>query len=475
MKWNQKWRYGFLALALSLIINSPPALAADEYKGLADESSLSNYTGLLIEINEDNIGKDGLIRYNNELYTGRVIEQRPNEGIQAVYQVVSGKREGFYHLYYPTGNIDLAIIYQNGEVIQETGYFPDGVHVQYAYQINGDRGTVTQYADPTGKLDIITEFRFADSKNPRSQLIRDGKQVQYSPNGKIQSEIYYKNNVANGSVVLYYPTGELKIKATAKDGQYKGAVNVYYPSGALKETIENVSGPVENNTVGYVLNGNYKLFSENGILTSEKTLKNLAVSVHPTQDEINSPATATADPKGDVTIVNNTSDDNAALVVAGTALVVGAAIYDDNYYDYWDDWGDWGGWGPPPPPPPPPHPPGPPPHPPGPNPPAPGPGPHPDPGPHPNPPSPPPKPDPSPARPGEGGSGTQHVKPQPAPEHPGQGGSGTQHVKPQPGQGGSGIHRPSGGGEQHVQPHPQVRPHPQFHSGGFHRGGFRRR
>ena len=52
------------------------------------------------------------------------------------------------------------MIYQNGQVVQETGYFPDGEHVQYAYKINGDRGTVTQYADINGKLDMVTEFRF---------------------------------------------------------------------------------------------------------------------------------------------------------------------------------------------------------------------------------------------------------------------------------------------------------------------------
>ncbi len=478
--------------------------APKEYQGLSDASALAKYKGTILNYDQIKLGDDGLIYRADEgsLYTGRIINKQPGKPATLVYDVTGGKRNGLFNIYYPaTGKIHTAMFYKENKITSETGYFDDGKSIQYDYKINDNRGSVMQYYDKDKHKDVMTEFRFGDSDDPDGTILRDGKQVQYYvPEGKVRTEIDYKNDLADGAIKSYYPNGKPKITARATTGYLDGPVNVYYSNGQLKESIEYVTGLVEENTEGYFLSGNYKHYATDGKLLEEKTLDNFPVAptvkpgnttpaaTTPTtvaQQPTNTaqtpsgahssapaqPSTTPAQPADpaqsgkDSKDDDDKSDNQTATILAGTALVlaVGDFFYDDDYY--------WGFAYPypypypyPPPPPPPgppgpgPHPPGPPgpgPHPgppgPGPHPGPPGPGPHPGPpgpGPHPGPPGPHPGPGPKPTpppphpgtRPGEGGSGTYNPPDRPpAPGHPGADNGGRQPARP--GSQGGGVQR----------------------------------
>ena len=57
----------------------------------------------------------------------------------------------------------------------------------------------------------------------------------YYPNGSIQSEISYINDIIDGSYVEYYQNGNVKIEKNFTAGVLNGMIREYYPSGLLKE------------------------------------------------------------------------------------------------------------------------------------------------------------------------------------------------------------------------------------------------
>ena len=67
-----------------------------------------------------------------------------------------------------------------------------------------------------------------------SGFIMDGLRKEYYPNGKLQSEINYRQAIREGMCRLYYENGRLKEEGSYRNGQPEGTWKKYYESGTLK-------------------------------------------------------------------------------------------------------------------------------------------------------------------------------------------------------------------------------------------------
>jgi len=89
----------------------------------------------------------------------------------------------------------------------------------------------------------------------------------YYPDGSVQSEISYVNDILDGNAVWYYPNGQLKSEKNFNKGILDGWVKEYNESGLLKEEYFVKNG---------MKDGTNRIFYENGEL---KSLSNYANGV----------------------------------------------------------------------------------------------------------------------------------------------------------------------------------------------------
>ena len=86
------------------------------------------------------------------------------------------------------------------------------------------------------------------------------------PNGKIESEISYSNNIREGEAKFYYENGNLKEERLYINGRVEGLVKKYHENGKLKELINIENGKREGPTSVFNENGEYvsDIYFENG-------------------------------------------------------------------------------------------------------------------------------------------------------------------------------------------------------------------
>lgn len=60
---------------------------------------------------------------------------------------------------------------------------------------------------------------------------------EYYPNGRLETEIPYKDSKINGIEKRYYESGELQVETPWVDDKINGIVKTYYENGELKEEI----------------------------------------------------------------------------------------------------------------------------------------------------------------------------------------------------------------------------------------------
>lgn len=64
---------------------------------------------------------------------------------------------------------------------------------------------------------------------------QNGVIKSYYPDGTVQSETSYVNDVLDGAVINYYPNGKISVEKNYSQGILDGYVREYYESGQLKE------------------------------------------------------------------------------------------------------------------------------------------------------------------------------------------------------------------------------------------------
>ena len=95
-----------------------------------------------------------------------------------------------------------------------------------------------QFGCEGNKLESITST-YPNGKTQTQVYIDNKGQLQdkgylYFSNGKIQSQINYKDNKRDGQLILYYPNGGVREKSTYKNDSLVGSVYFYSKEGILE-------------------------------------------------------------------------------------------------------------------------------------------------------------------------------------------------------------------------------------------------
>ena len=105
-----------------------------------------------------------------------------------------------------------------------------------------------------------------------ASFAQDNQVKTYYPNGKVESEITFKDTIREGEAKFYYEDGTIKEERLYVNGKVAGLVKVYYPNGKLKELINIEDGKREGPTSLFDEEGKYvkDIMFENGIQVVEK-------------------------------------------------------------------------------------------------------------------------------------------------------------------------------------------------------------
>jgi len=132
-------------------------------------------------------GEDGLIYYahNDKLYTGTVLD---TADVIIKFQVVNGRKNGYF-----------------------TSYYLDGQIEKSGFVINDENVGVWKYYYSGGQLE--SEGSFDDN-------IPEGKWISYYPNGSKKCEGDYKKGKQQGNWLYYNEKGETIYRAIFSDGEF---------------------------------------------------------------------------------------------------------------------------------------------------------------------------------------------------------------------------------------------------------------
>lgn len=112
---------------------------------------------------------------------------------------------------------------------------------------------------------------------------QDGLIKNYYPNGNIESEINFSNNIREGEAKFYFENGNLKEERFYVNGRVEGLVRVYSDNGKMKELINLESGKREGPSSLFDEEGNYltDVFYANGmrVIEEEKIIEEPVVVV----------------------------------------------------------------------------------------------------------------------------------------------------------------------------------------------------
>lgn len=86
---------------------------------------------------------------------------------------------------------------------------------------------------------------------------QDGIIKNYFPDGKVESEINFNNNIREGEAKFYHSNGNLKEERFYVNGRVEGLVRVYNENGMIKELINLENGKREGPSTLFDDEGNY--------------------------------------------------------------------------------------------------------------------------------------------------------------------------------------------------------------------------
>jgi len=127
------------------------------------------------------------------------------------------KPDGKWKLYTETGSLDQLILYNNGEAIKLTTFYPNGNAKRVQKYHEGKMIYKTDYYDNGGKK---REIGYANDK-------ATGITKSYYNNGKLNAIGSYLNGELNGEWKHFHDWGELFYIRNYKDGKKEGAEITY--------------------------------------------------------------------------------------------------------------------------------------------------------------------------------------------------------------------------------------------------------
>jgi len=83
----------------------------------------------------------------------------------------------------------------------------------------------------------------------------DGYFIAYDENGKLYSEMMYKNDILEGPVYIYYPNGQVREHYYNKNGKKHGILKIYREDGTIASETNYKNGVAEGESKFYYENG----------------------------------------------------------------------------------------------------------------------------------------------------------------------------------------------------------------------------
>lgn len=201
-----------------------------------------------------------------------------NGNLKEEKEYLKGELHGIYKMYNKKGFLINTLHYENGEIIKESDDFTTEIDIKEDYDENGNllfQGSylnqkpigVHRFFDPKGE--VIKSKIY----NPYHQLIsegivqlngnREGKWIDYYPEGNKRAEGYYNNGKKTGKWKFYFPNGRIKQTGSYTNGKLSGSWKWYYTNGNLRKEEFYIYGlpdgeSIEYSDTGYIIaKGNY--------------------------------------------------------------------------------------------------------------------------------------------------------------------------------------------------------------------------
>jgi antitoxin component YwqK of YwqJK toxin-antitoxin module len=146
-------------------------------------------------------------------------------------EYVDGRKDKLWIRYYPNGNVQSKIFYENGKPngLYELYYSNGQLEEQGHWNRNKNTGDFKRFFD-NGV--IMQHFQFADNGK------RNGEQLYYHPNGEVEVVVNMIDGKENGSLKRFYSNGELKSEMKVELGVADKNSYVEYKAKKVVEEIE---------------------------------------------------------------------------------------------------------------------------------------------------------------------------------------------------------------------------------------------
>ncbi len=95
---------------------------------------------------------------------------------------------------------------------------------------------------------VVSQVNYVDGK-------KEGKAINFFPNGKEELVLYYKNNIKHGTATTYYESGVVKKETPYVDGVKHGIQKYYFSNGKISAEIPFQNGLQSRKTKEYYKSG----------------------------------------------------------------------------------------------------------------------------------------------------------------------------------------------------------------------------
>jgi antitoxin component YwqK of YwqJK toxin-antitoxin module len=196
-----------------------------------------------------------IVEYINDTLHGIREDYWRNGNLKSTVNIINGKHNGESLHYFENGNLQEKNNLKDGELHGSMVKFYKNKNIESERKYwNGELIDSCKSYYENGQLRLLQFFDL-----DTITMHKSGTQINYYPNGKIEAELIYNENIAN--IKRYHESGELEEISTKVNDQHNGQVTVYYKNGNKK-----IEGIAKN---GYY-NGTFKFFNKSGKL--EKTV-----------------------------------------------------------------------------------------------------------------------------------------------------------------------------------------------------------
>jgi len=160
-----------------------------------------------------------------------------------------GVRQGEGKIFYPTGKLKMVFNFTNGEINGDS----------ISYYENGNISGKTPFK--SGSIDGYNYSYYDNNQLRRKTYLKNNEVIDqtvdiFNYDGKVVSQIIYKNGKRNGLFISYDDDGTLKFKQNLIDDKKNGITIHYHKNGQVFSETNYVDDKEEGIETGYYENGN---------------------------------------------------------------------------------------------------------------------------------------------------------------------------------------------------------------------------